>query len=422
MLFIPLYLTLLFIAPQLWVGPFVGLRVDYFIYPAWLLWILMTGRGMDLFRFRALDWFFLAFIVWVAFSSFFSPMGVHPTLVAHLVDYVKWFLMYRLVVTTLPSLRGVCFGLVMVLFFALVLGVEGIQHLHSEDGRGWAGQRLGWMDDATAATGVAGRTRWVNIFDGPGVFCVVFTMALPIAMQLSMKPWGMGVRLMGVGMTLLLLVATYYTGSRGGFLATVAVFGLFFLIRLRISVKTMVVAGSIVGLALLMAPGHLTTTSDSHGSAQHRVSMWGEGIQMAQTYPVRGIGKANFLRWTGKLIAHNSALEILGESGFPGLILWFGMMYMAYRNIFAARAGTEDPYMRSFLTALALSIAGYLVSSFFVTLEYETQYYLLALAAAAGRHAPSPPKFHARDIKLLVGAAILYFLIIKATVMIYYGG
>src|SRR5947207_230795 len=53
MLFIPLYLTLLFIAPQLWVEPFVGIRVDYYIYPAWLLWVVATGRGPELFRFRA---------------------------------------------------------------------------------------------------------------------------------------------------------------------------------------------------------------------------------------------------------------------------------------------------------------------------------------------------------------------------------
>jgi O-antigen ligase len=150
--------------------------------------------------------------------------------------------------------------------------------------------------------------------------------------------------------------------------------------------------------------------------------MWGQGIEMAQYYPIFGIGKGNYAEYTGRLIAHNSGLEILGETGFPGLIMWIGMLYMAYRNIFAARGGTEDPYARSYLTALALSIAGYLISSLFVTLEYETQYYLLALAAAAGRHAPSPPTFERRDLLLVLGMAALFFVVIKATVMIYYGG
>lgn len=419
MLFIPLYLCLLFIAPQLWIEPFVGLRVDFILYPAWLLWIIVTGRGRELIPSRPQDWFFLGFIGWIAICVLVNP-PIHPNAGGALVDYVKWFVLYRLVIVTLPTLRGVFFGLLMLLFFGMVLAVEGIQHMHSEDGLGWAGQPFGWMDDQAAAAGVAGRTQWINIFDGPGVFCVAYTIALPVALQLSMRPFNPVVRLASAGMVLALLLATYYTGSRGGFLATVGIIGLFVLIRLKISLPRMIAAGAVMLLALVMAPGHLTQTTDSHRSAQHRVSMWGEGVEMVQFNPVFGIGKSNFQRYTSRLIAHNSGVEIMGENGFPGLILWLGMLYMAFRNIFAARGGTEDPYARSLLTALALSIAGYLLSSLFVTLEYETQYFMLALAAAAGRHAPSPPTFVRRDLLLVLGIAALFFLVTKATVMIYY--
>ena len=418
MWFIPLYLTLLFIAPQLWIEPFVGLRVDFFLYPAWLLWAFMTGRGRELVRLRAQDWFFVGMIAWMTLSTLVNR--IHPTAAGLLVDYVKWFLMYRLVIVTLPGLAGVRYALLWILFFGLFLTVEGIQHMHSPDGRGWAGQSLGWMDDATAATGAAGRTRWINIFDGPGVFCVVYTIALPIAMQLAMKPFNIGVRLAGVAMTLAILLATFYTGSRGGFLATVVVGGLFVLIRLKISIPRMIAACGVMVVALMAAPSHLTQTRDSHGSAQKRVSMWGEGVEMVQYYPFFGIGKGNFASYTNHLIAHNSGVEIMGESGFPALFMWLGMLYMAYRNIFAARGGTEDPYARSYLTALALAIAGYLASSIFVTLEYETLYFLLALAAMAGGHAPSPPEFKRRDLLTVIGITALFFFITKATVMIYY--
>jgi O-antigen ligase len=418
MLFIPLYLGLLFIAPHLWIPPFVGMRVDLFLYPAWILWVLLKGRGRDLFAFRAPDWLFLGFIAWTGVTILVNP--IHSAAMGHMIDYVKWFVMFRLVVVTVHSLRGVSFSLVLLLFFGSVLAVEGIQHMHSEEGLGWAGQSFGWMDNLAAASGVAGRTRWISIFDGPGVFCVVYTIALPVALQLSMKPFNIVVRLVAAGLTLMLLLATYYTGSRGGFLATVGVLGLFVLIRLKISLPRMIAAGSVMMLALLAAPSHLTTTSDSHGSAQHRVSMWGEGVEMAQYNPVFGIGKGNFAAYTGRLIAHNTGVEIMGESGLPGLVLWLGMLYTAYRNIFAARGGTDNPYARSFLTALALSIAGYLLSSFFVTLEYETQYFLLALAAVAGRYAPSPPTFGRRDLMIVCAIGAVFFLVTKATVMIYY--
>jgi len=418
MLFILLYLTLLFIAPQLWIEPFVGLRVDLFLYPAWLAWIVATGRGADLLRFRALDWFFLGFIAWMSLSVLVNR--IHPEAGTILFNYGKWFVLYRLVVATLPSLRSVQATMVLLLCFGMLLAVEGIQHMHSEDGLGWAGQAFGWMDDEAASAGMAGRTRWINIFDGPGVFCVAYTIALPIALQMSARPFNAAVRLASMAMTLALLLATYYTGSRGGFLATVGVIGLFVLIRLKISLPRMIVAGAVMLLALVAAPSHLTSTRDSHGSAQHRISMWGEGVEMATFNPLFGIGRGNFASYSGRLIAHNSGVEIMGETGFPGLMLWLGMMYMAYRNIFAARGGTEDPYARSLLTALALSLAGYLLSSLFVTLEYETQYFLLALAGAAGRLAPAPPAFARRDLLLVAVTAASFFLIVKATVMIYF--
>lgn len=417
MLFIPLYLGILYIAPQLWIPLFDGMRFDLVVYPAWFLWLVATGRGREFFRFRAQDWFFVGLIVWIALSLLKNPNGFIGIIV---FTYTKWFVLFRLVATTLGSLKQVRSALLWLLFFGLVLAFEGISHMNNPDGVGWAGQSFAWMDDAAAAAGIAGRTRWINIFDGPGVFCVVYTMALPVAMQLSMKPFATYVRAGGVAMTAILLLATYYTGSRGGFLATVGIFGLLILVRLKISVPRMIAAITAMMLVLMLAPSYLTSTSDSHGSAQHRIDMWGEGIEMVQLNPVLGIGRGNFAAYTGRLIAHNSGIEIMGELGMVGLYFWMGLIYMACRNTFAARAGTEDPAARSYLTALVLAIAGYMLSSLFVTLEYETFYFLLALGAAAGRHAATPATFTKRDAGILAGIAIGFFVLIKSIVMAYY--
>ena len=418
MLFIWIYLTALFIAPQLWVEPFIGVRVDLFIYPAWLLWILATGRGRELVRFRAQDLFFIGMLAWIVLSAMVNAAGERT--VPALIGYFKWFVLYRLVFATITDLSRIRSALLAVLFFGMVLAAEGIQHMHSPDGLGWAGQSFGWMDDNAAAAGVAGRTRWINIFDGPGVFCVAYTISLPVAIVLTVKPFPAAVRLVAAGMVVALLIATYYTGSRGGFLATVGVAGLFVLVRLRISVSRLVIAGGLVLAALAVAPGHLTTTKDSHKSAQRRVDMWFQGLEMVRWNMAFGVGKTNFAARSGRLIAHNSGVEIMAETGVPGFLLWVGMLYMAFRNIAAARARTEDAVTRSYLLALSLALAGYLMSAFFVTLEYETLYFLLALAAAAGYHAADPPAFSWKDAFFVAGAALAFFTLIKLVVMMYY--
>jgi len=66
-----------------------------------------------------------------------------------------------------------------------------------------------------------------------------------------------------------------------------------------------------------------------------------------------------------------------------------------------------------------LNIVGYLVSTMFVTLEYETFYMLLAMSAVVGRALPHTVRFAPRDA-LLVGAGMgSFFVLIKTIVMIY---
>src|SRR6266850_121244 len=171
MLFIFVYLVLLFIAPQLWIEPFVGVRVDYYLYPAWLGWVAMTGRAGELFRLGPQDKFFVVWLAWIVVSL--AVNGFHDHSADIIQDYVKWFVLYRLTVVSLPTLTHVRRALLLLLFFGLILAVEGIQQMHNPSGIGWAGQDFAWIDIEASRAGVVGRTRWINIFDGPGVFCVV---------------------------------------------------------------------------------------------------------------------------------------------------------------------------------------------------------------------------------------------------------
>jgi O-antigen ligase len=158
---------------------------------------------------------------------------------------------------------------------------------------------------------------------------------------------------------------------------------------------------------------------DESKSATYRLAMWIEGVEMIQQNPVFGIGKGKFLNYTGKLIAHNSSVEIMGETGLPGLIFWVGLLYMGIKNIFHYVRETEDENSRSYAMALGLSVAGYLISSVFVTLEYETLYFLVGLCAAVGFMLKEPPSFTERDFRFIGFISVGWVLALKGFLMVY---
>lgn len=413
------YLILLFIAPQLWIEPFVGLSADYVLYPLWLLAVMMQGRMGEFFRFTSQDKFFLMMLFWIVLSTMLNDRNDNSGKI--IFDYVKFFLLYKLVVASTPTFSSLKRVGLYIVVFGLILTVEGIQHKLSPDGIGWAGQKLGWVDPSVIAAGGTGRTQWINIFDGPGVFCVVFTTALPFLLWMTGGGFSKWRRLVAFALVVPVGIAIYYTGSRGGFLATLAILGIFLALKLNISMTRIAIVGGILSLLFMLAPSHLTSMEDESRSAQHRVDMWVEGVEMVTHNPLLGIGKGNFGVYTGSLIAHNSAIEIMGEMGLPGLFLWFGLIYMGLRYLYCYYMESSEPQDRNFVQAIAISIMGYLASAMFVTLEYETFYFLLAMCASVGRKLENPPVFTGRDMRWVASATIGWVLVVKVFVMMYYG-
>ena len=413
---IAIYFTTLFIAPQLWIEPFIGLRTDYIFFPIWMMYAFTRPTRLEL---TAQDKFLIFFFLWMIISMVLNGFGDNPKAMPLLIGYIRFVLIYFLVRKTVTTAEDVRKVANLILFFVGVLILEGIQHKLSPDGLGWAGQTLAWVDQSVIDAGGTGRTRWINIFDGPGVFCVVYTLALPFILRYLDKDRSFFVKLLGLTYLLPLLLAIYYTGSRGGLLASVAVLGLYMALRNNISFMKIAYASSFVLLLYMMAPSYLTSVKDENNSAQHRVDMWNEGVEMLQQNPVLGIGRGNFLRYTGRLIAHNSAVEIMGETGFVGFFLWCGILYMAFKNVIIVAKKTTDAAVLSLNRSLGLSIVGMIVSFMFVTLEYETFYFLLAIPAAMSNSIDERALFTSVDFKRLVIIVIGWVILLKGFIMIY---
>jgi len=417
-----LYLVTLLIAPQLWVEPFVGIRVDLIVYPTWLIILGMKGRLNDFFNFQTIDYFIIGYIVWTLLSVIVNDSNSFTNNLVS--DYIKWFVLYRLVFLSADNIEGVQKAVSRMVFLVFVIVLEGIQHKLDPMGLGWAGQPLGWVDQSVIDAGGTGRTQWINIFDGPGVFCVMYTLALPFVIQYFDKQYTLGKKLVSVISLLPLLIAIWYTGSRGGFLAALSVFGGYILFRtaskLKLSLTKLIMIGVLCFSVLLAAPSYLTQVKDENNSAQHRVDMWMEGIEMVQQNPLFGIGRGNYALYTGTLIAHNSSIQNMGELGFPGLFFWIGMFYVAFRYLYFFSTTTADQNHGSLAKAMALCLIGYLVSSMFVTLEYETQFFLLGLTAIFGKSLKVEYKFGARDFYIIASICLGWYAVLRIFTSLYY--
>jgi len=411
------YLVLLIISPQIWWKPIVGLPVDYILYPCWFITLLFSNRLSKVFAFRKIDFIFLGMILWIIFSAFLNDQN--SLSIKIIIDYIKFFILFRFLVATVTDFKTFKRVVLFFLFLVFVLVFESIDHKTAVDGLGWVGQPLGWADESVVQTTGSGRTQWVNIFDGPGVFCVLFTMALPFVIQRFDKHYSTFVKSISVAGLALLFLAIYYTGSRGGFLASLVCFFAYIISRSKLTFKQLVFASLLSFLLFMMAPAFLTSTTDSHGSAQNRVEMWKQGFEMTRYNPVFGVGKGNYKRYTGKLIAHNSAIEVMGEIGLPGFFLWISLILLSFKSIRIFYLNTDNLIEKSYSMALAISIIGYIASSMFVTLEYETFYFLLGLAAALGVISGKDIDFTQRDFNIAAGIVFGWILLLKGFFLIY---
>jgi O-antigen ligase len=142
---------------------------------------------------------------------------------------------------------------------------------------------------------------------------------------------------------------------------------------------------------------------------------------MVKEAPVFGIGRGNFQAYTSTLIAHNSAVQMVGETGLVGLFLWVGLIYVSVKGVVAYLKSTEKPEEKTFCVALILSVIGYLLSAQFVTLEYETFYILLAVCAVIARCMQTPVHLGMSDYCHIGAIVVAWIIVLQIFVIQFFG-
>ncbi len=412
-----LYLITLMIAPQLWVPGVVNLPTDYICFPLLLIAAFMSGNINKMFQLRAPDVLLIGWAFWITASALVN--GLPGTSVTQIVFYWKMVVLWKLMTTiigTVPRTRTVT---TFFCFIVFILAIQAIQQKYSATGIGWAGQTPGWIDPDAVAKGDHGRSRWIGIFGGPGVFAVLFSMGIAFPLC-QIRPGATRGRQFLAGLiTIIMLWALYCTGSRGGLLAGIAVVGVYVMVRLKVTLRSMLLIGGGLFLVYSILPSYITTIRDQSNSTQYRVEMWAAALDMIKGNPVFGVGITNFKEYSGRLIGHNSAVEIMAETGLIGLALWISLIYSCAKGLATYRATTTDDNDKWYCLALLLSLIGYIASAMFVTLEYETIYLLLGWCAVVGYNSPQTVTFGGKEFANVGKICVAWVVGLQMFVIVY---
>jgi probable O-glycosylation ligase (exosortase A-associated) len=169
-------------------------------------------------------------------------------------------------------------------------------------------------------------------------------LALPLAFSLAVGKRSWLLRGIGVVATGACLIGIMGTGSRGAFLGIAGAFIYGWLFVSKKKIVGTVFVGLVAVVMAVMAPAgyfkrmNTVTEYQQDNSAQARIQAWKAGLHMAMDHPL-GVGAGNFpsvhgrfympsddnnrVGWGGRrwANAHSIYFKVLGEYGFPGLIM-----------------------------------------------------------------------------------------------------
>jgi O-antigen ligase len=266
-------------------------------------------------------------------------------------------------------------ALLMIVALTAVLGLQGIYQV--THGVGWAGQEMYW----------GGRIKWVGLWDGANVLSLLFVTAIPTVMELVFGHAALVARLFALASGVLIFEGLYYAASRGAWLALAVVVLAYF--RKRLGRAGLLVGSAFVAVLFVIGPSRLATIagveegSADQKSAEHRIDMWAAGIDMVKEHPLLGVGKGKFRRYSMSLIAHNSFVQNMGETGLIGLFFWLAPVYFSIKGLrYVLAAGdASGPLHHSTARTVFVSLVGYLAVGTFITADFEPFFILMALSA-----------------------------------------
>jgi len=241
--------------------------------------------------------------------------------------------------------------------------------------------------------------------------------AMPMGLYFVLQRRRLLIRLFAIAGLGLLAVGLIRSGSRGGFIALLAVAAFVLL-----AMTTVPARSRLAGLVVILTVASVTASDQYWTQMQTllrpnedynltseggRMRIWGRGLGYMTDRPVLGVGLGNFqvaegtisplarlqergvgVRWGA---AHNSFIQAGAELGVAGLLLFIGLIVTAFRSLrrVARRALQANPpaedVSRLAQTFMA-TLVGWVVGAFFLSLAFTDMLYtLVGLTLALGK-------------------------------------
>lgn len=264
-----------------------------------------------------------------------------------------------------------------------------------------------WCAVAQAAASLAGLapsdgTRALGWFQDPNLYAGYLLTSVAVAFYLVARD-----RLAAWPVLLLVLLAgVLATGSRGGLVAMAALLGLAVVALLSSRIGTLLMAGGVAGLAVLLfvpdilsrslLPGveRLLTSSEA-ADTDPRWRLWNRAWELWTDHPLLGVGIGQypeysagltpFRNWTEGQVAHNTFLSFAAEGGVLGLLALCAVI-----GATALQVRRAAPLTRMQRAALLLGVVVIVVMMLTLNLQnlrYVWAFLAFAVAAAVTRDA-----------------------------------
>jgi len=311
------------------------------------------------------DKLILAFWAIIAISSFkvwFT--GVYYAFLAFMPPVFVYFLI-RASVQSQAQLKGLAYLLIALNVF---LAVNGIVQYHTGIGLGDVGM-------------VLDRIYGLGIFNDPNDLGMTFVMTVPfVLLAIGLRSTWLLFRLLFIIVLGVILVALYYTNSRGAIVGLAAAMVAYSFIKFS-KPKALVSAAVLVAVIAVAAPSRGGEMTFDESSAQTRIQSWAEGWAMLKSHPFTGVGYDQYTEYH-YAVAHNSFVHTFAELGLIGAFIFVGMFYWYFKGLNLIPDSNKEflPWRR----ALLVSAIGMCSCAWFLSRQYVPIFYvLLAMGASA---------------------------------------
>lgn len=323
-----------------------------------------------------LTWVLIAFIGWATLSLLWAPSSGAGT--AALARYLPNILLLPIGYTAVRTRRDLTIVVGAVILGAIVAATFAV--LQPPDPE--------IVVESARATGTIGDPNELA-----SVLLVGLALGAGIAIGRNRLP---PLRLIAALAVPLCAAGVFLSLSRGGLVALGALMiaGTIFAGRWRIAITAMLTVVAIGGVVYFtqLAPLPARERVSAAGGGTGRTDLWTVAWRMVQAHPLNGVGVGNFPNTSADytlrpgvivrtdlifnqqpFVTHNTYLQILAETGIPGLLLFLSVIVACMRCMLrAARiwARRGEKTMEALARSMFLGLCGMLVADFFISVMY----------------------------------------------------